>query len=420
MITRSPRWLPGRLMLPVLIFLTACTQTTATEPPPVVQEDFAATVSVTGKLVPAVWTAVGATIGGRVTEVVVSEGDIVAGGDILLQLDDRDAQVAVRRAEAGVRQAEAGVAQAEAALAQLTAGPREEDIAVALAQVAAARAALTQTVEQRDQLWAGRLDANLAAADAEIAAAQAQELTARQVHDELLKCYTVELPDGTKDEVCPTLGTYEERARFQWHAARQALAAAEEGKSVLEPQHWAQLAIAEAGIDAAAEQVTLAEQQAAQVQAPTRPVDLAAAEAAVLQAEAAVTQAEAALEAAALALAHTVVAAPLGGTVGTVDIRIGQYAAPGIPLITLGDLTTLRVETTDLDEIDVGRVVVGQSAVVTFDAVPDRTFDATVTRIAPIAAAGGGGVNYTVVLELAELDPILRWGMTAFVDIETE
>jgi multidrug resistance efflux pump len=272
---------------------------------------------------------------------------------------------------------------------------------------------MTQTVEQRNQLWTGRLDANLAAADAEIAAARSQELTTRQIHDDMMKCKEVELPDGSTKKICPTLGTYEERARFEWHAALAALAAAEANKDVLEPEHWAEAAVAGSAIDAAEEQVALAEAREAQARADVRPVDVAVAQAGV-------AQAKAALAAANLNLDHTVVRAPIAGTVGAVDIRLGQFAAPGTPVITLGDLATLRVETTDLDEIDVGRVVLGQSAVVTFDALPDRTFDAAITHIAPVAASTGGGVNYTVILELDELDPVLRWGMTAFVDITTE
>jgi HlyD family secretion protein len=89
-------------------------------------------------------------------------------------------------------------------------------------------------------------------------------------------------------------------------------------------------------------------------------------------------------------------------------------------LITLGDLSTLRVETTDLDEIDVARVAVGQQADVTFDALPERVFIGRIVRISPMAEPGTGGVNYTVILELDELDPVIRWGMTAFVDIEVE
>jgi hypothetical protein len=57
---------------------------------------------------------------------------------------------------------------------------------------------------------------------------------------------------------------------------------------------------------------------------------------------------------------------------------------------------------------------------IAFDALPDRVFDGLVTRISPMAEPGSGGVHYTVIVELQEMDPVLRWGMTAFVDIETE
>ena len=112
--------------------------------------------------------------------------------------------------------------------------------------------------------------------------------------------------------------------------------------------------------------------------------------------------------------------APFAATIGSVDVRAGELVVSGQPLITLGDLDTLRVETTDLDEIDVVQVAVGQEAAITFDALPDRVITGVVTRISPMAESGSGGVSYTVVLELVEIDPVLRWGMTAFVDIEVE
>jgi HlyD family secretion protein len=113
------------------------------------------------------------------------------------------------------------------------------------------------------------------------------------------------------------------------------------------------------------------------------------------------------------------VRAPFDGTVGMVDVRAGEVVAPGQPLFTVGNLDTLRVETTDLDEIDVVRVSAGQPVSVTFDAFPDKVYTGRVIRISPMAAPGAGGVNYTVIVELDEPDPALRWGMTAFVDIET-
>jgi len=401
------KWLPLVGFLPLaLMVVPACTPSAEPESVPFVQEDYRATVSVTGKLVPATWTTAGATIDGQVTEIPVKESDLVTAGEVLLRLDDRDAAAAVRQAEVALQ-------RVRAELDLLTAGPRDEDLVVAAAQVEAARAALTQTMEQRDQLWTGSVEAHLAAADATIASAQSEELVARQIHDDMMKCYEVEKPDGSIKKICPTLGTYEERARFAWQATLQQLAAAEANKAILEPQHWAQIAIAEAAIDAAQEQLYVAEAQRIRAGTAARPAEIAVAEIGIVQAEAA-------LDAAELALEHTVVRAPTDGTVGAVDIRIGQFAVPGVPLITLGNLTTLQVETTDLDEIDVGRVIPGQQAVVTFDALPDQTFSAEVMRISPMASSAGAGVNYTVVLALGEVDPVLRWGMTAFVDIITE
>jgi multidrug resistance efflux pump len=101
-------------------------------------------------------------------------------------------------------------------------------------------------------------------------------------------------------------------------------------------------------------------------------------------------------------------------------VREGGLVVAGQPLITLGDLDTLRVETTDLDEIDVAKVYVGQQVDVSFDALPEQVFVGTVTRISPMAAPGSGGVNYTVVITLDEVDPAVRWGMTAFVDVVVE
>jgi multidrug efflux pump subunit AcrA (membrane-fusion protein) len=54
---------------------------------------------------------------------------------------------------------------------------------------------------------------------------------------------------------------------------------------------------------------------------------------------------------------------------------------------------------------------------VTFDAVPDRIFAGTVTQVAPVSNADKGSTNYTVDVQVAALDPSLRWGMTAFVNI---
>ena len=73
-----------------------------------------------------------------------------------------------------------------------------------------------------------------------------------------------------------------------------------------------------------------------------------------------------------------------------------------------------------LGEVDVARVKEGQPVRGTFDALPGKTMNGTVTRIAPMSTPGQTAVNYVVTVLLDQIDPALRWGMTAFVDVQVE
>lgn len=80
--------------------------------------------------------------------------------------------------------------------------------------------------------------------------------------------------------------------------------------------------------------------------------------------------------------------APFAGVVAEVNSKLGEYmtpSPPGVampPVIDLIDDRCLYVSA-PIDEVDVARLKVGQSARVLLDAMPGRDFAATVTRIAP-------------------------------------
>jgi multidrug resistance efflux pump len=137
----------------------------------------------------------------------------------------------------------------------------------------------------------------------------------------------------------------------------------------------------------------------------------------VALAEARIANAEAQVAAAKSVLSDLQLAAPFDGVISQVYIHESEWVAPGSPVLLIADLGNLQVETTDLGEIDVAKVNVGDRAVVTFDALPDLSLEGRVVSIAP-KADDGPGVNYPVVLDLSEIPASLRWGMTAFVDIE--
>jgi multidrug resistance efflux pump len=396
----------GLGVLLTAVLLTACGGGAEPTPTPLPEQPFASMVSVTGEVVPAEWTTASAQLGGMALEVVVEPGDEVAAGDLLVRLDPAEAELAVRRAETALQ-------AAQLRLALIESRPRPEEVAVARAQVEATKPGIDQAEARLAQLSAGSLDAEIAAADAQVTRMEIEELVAYEFHEDTMTCVDVEIPGEGKKEVCPLLGPTEEKARFRLQATREELEAARTRYQALIGQQADRLGAVELVVEQAEARQEAAEAQLAQVKAGASPEEIAAAEAAVQQAEAALAQAETALE-------RAEVRASLGGTVGMVQVREHEVVAPGQPLVVIGDLTTLRVETTDLDEIDVARVEVGQAADVTFDALPDQVFVGRVTRISPMAESDGGGVNYTAIVELETLDPQIRWGMTAFVDIEVD
>jgi multidrug resistance efflux pump len=337
---------------------------------------------------------------------LVEPGDEVSVDDPLIRLDAADAQLAVRRAETALE-------AVQARLALLESSPRREDVAVAEARVEAARAGVDQAVARLDQLQSGSLDAEIVAARAQVISLQADELAQDEFHEDTMECFNVNIPGKGKREICPLLGPVEEKARFRLDAIREDLDAAQTRLDALVAQKGDRVRSVEAAVQNAEEQLDAAEAQLAQVKAGAAPEEIAAAEASLQQARAGLEQAR-------VALSRTEVRAPLAGTVGMVQVRENEPVTPGQRLVTIGDLDTLRVETTDLDEIDVARVEIGQSVDVTFDALPDRVFPGRVQRISPQPESDGGAVNYTAIVELEELAPEIRWGMTAFVDIEVE
>lgn len=327
--------------------------------------------------------------GGVVAEVLVKVGDRVEAGQPLIRLEADELRAAVAQAEAGLELARAKLAQAQA-------GARAEEIALAQANLAAAQAALTQAQAERDNLRAGARSEEIAAAQAQLEAAQAQLYYAESVHEAAMSGF----------------GPKEWEARQQREVARANVAGAQARLDLLKAGPTsAQLRAAQAGVDVAAAQVEAAQAQLNLVQAGPRREDLAVLEAGVKQAEATLAQARA-------ALAQTELLAPFAGIVAEVMPEVGEVVAPGAPVIILADLDHWQVETKDLSEVDVVQVQVGQVATVTLDAFPGRSFSGRVSRIALVSSESRGDIVYRITIDLDDPGVPLRWGMTAFVDIQ--
>jgi multidrug efflux pump subunit AcrA (membrane-fusion protein) len=436
------------------------------------QTNFSNIATASGKVVPVQWADLSFENSGQLT-FLVAEGSEVQAGEQLAQLDATNLELAVTEARAAL-------ASAEAQLAQASVGSRTEDIAaaegavmIARGNVASAEAALEQA-KTNAKLAVDTAEATLAQAQGSLEAAQAELARAQaelgriqaDARPEEIAIFQARLaqaealylqPRTTYDDLLrkDARGVPEELARFTMDAARanRDAAAAELALAQAGPAAGdvaagraavagalAQVAIAEAGvqaaevaltqaeaaesdIDIAEAQLQIARGQLAQAEAEKEKIQSGATAEEIAVLESRVTQSEAALAQAESALAKATLVAPFDGTVGSVyqkegEIVIGGFG--GTPVLALGNLGDLRVETTDLNEVDAAQVGVGSFVSLTFDALPGIVTEGEVVRLAPMAADGQGGTNFTAIIELDSPPEALRWGMTAFVDIELD
>ncbi|MGE5140256.1 MAG: efflux RND transporter periplasmic adaptor subunit, partial [Rudaea sp.] len=179
--------------------------------------------------------------------------------------------------------------------------------------------------------------------------------------------------------------------------------------------------IAKANFDKASklDQTAIAQAQAGVTQAKStldlkqkgpRTEDIAVAESRLKQAQTGLEQAQA-------ALAKARLTAPFEGVITSLSFRPGEIVQAGVPGATLGDLSQLYVETTDMDEFGAARIKPGQLAHISVNAFDDKQLTGKVARIANQSVTlATGDISYVVDVALDNQDPDLRWGMTVKVE----
>ncbi len=88
------------------------------------------------------------------------------------------------------------------------------------------------------------------------------------------------------------------------------------------------------------------------------------------------------------------------------------------PAVSIVNLSNLQVDVT-VAEVDLPKIKAGQPAQVTFDALPGKTYNGTVKEIGPAGTITQGVVNYPVTVALDEPDQSVKPGMTANLNIVT-
>ena len=390
----------------------------------------AESIAVSGALRGLVETSVGAQTSGRVARLLVREGDRVKKGQTLAQLDDAVLQAELRQAREAVSTALTQRAQADDAIgtaqAQLTLAARPalasdlarvraetaQNVAVAQARLAGANQRLAElqrgdTLEQRQQIEAQVEQARAALNLAEKDLTRQRELSRQGA----IAAATLDVAETTRSVARKTLDNLLARQKQQAVGAR------------VED-------IAQAQADIRADDATITgaratgEAQLRSLLAIPRAEDVSLAQNRVREAQRAraladdrCRESQSALEVTRRRLGDAVVTAPFDGTVTKIVTEAGGVTAPNQPLVRLVRAGRPEIRA-DLDEKYLGKIRVGQDAVVTADAFPGQKVQARIREIGAQIDTDRGTVE-------VRLDPLstpawLRPSQTLSVNILTE
>lgn len=128
--------------------------------------------------------------------------------------------------------------------------------------------------------------------------------------------------------------------------------------------------------------------------------------------------AQAQVDAAQAGLSSYILAAPFDGVIADVNAEAGEQVGSETRVVSLVDTSSWVVETTDITELEVVNLAVGQRVTFMADALPGISMSGVVTEISASSILQGGDVIYTVRIAAEEVDPRVRWGMTVEVVFE--
>ena len=141
-------------------------------------------------------------------------------------------------------------------------------------------------------------------------------------------------------------------------------------------------------------------------------------------ARAQLVRAEVFLENARIALDDTSVRSPIAGTVISRPAEVGQVITSptsavggGTLLMEMADLDNVRVRAL-IDEIDIGKISIGQEVTLKVSAYRDKKFVGVVSKIEPMSRVDQNVTTFPVLIDIENKDNLLLIGMNTDVEIE--
>ncbi len=286
---------------------------------------------------------------GRIREITVREGDEVKAGQVIAVLDDEQLRAKEEQATSAVRQAEARVRWSQQQISVLEAELEQSRLGTDQAQLDA------EGKVRQAEAQVAQSEAQLAQAESEYKKAKSDE-----------ERYTALAASG---DIPEQKGSH---ARTAAEAQAAAVRAARK-----------QVDVARAALTSA--KATLANPAIRSTEGARVRQQIAQAQSDISAAQAEMSRAQAQLSEAQANRKDLQIVAPIDGTVATRSAEPGEVVAPGTPVLTLVNLSTVYLRGF-VPEGEIGRVRAGQRAEVFLDSAPDKAIEAVVSRIDPEAS----------------------------------
>lgn len=381
-------------------------------------------VTASGEIRPIQSTNLTSEVQGRIEEIYVKEGDQVTKGQPLVRLDptqlqsSTDAQLAsLQTAQNEIQVSQSQVVAAQNQLSQAQQGLNAQEAAINTAQqgLASTREGVNRA---RQEIVAAQTDVDRAQVELNAANREAKR-SAELVESGVVSRLEY---DQAKDRV------------------ENAQVALRNAKSRLQSQEIA-VKTAQSQVNEAVARVNearaRASQQAIAVKDARRGVDTANLGVGSTQSRA--NQQAAILRGQQTQRGKTLQVAPINGVIAEIPSKVGTFAVASLSstaLMTIADMSTVNIEV-KVDEAEIDKVAVGQSAKIEVDAFRDKIIDGEVTQKTPLAlgksqTTGGLSTNinvqeakeFRVVIQLKnvpdDLHDSLRPGMSATATINTK
>ncbi len=355
-------------------------------------------------------------VNGTVRSSSVSVGSRVVVGQVLVSLD----QSALY---ADLLKAQANVASEEARLEELKKGSKPEDIAVSETEVANAKLTLEDAEKNLqnkvvdvvnnniDQFFSNPKTTNpqfnLAVNDTQL---KNNITNGRYVVESIIQSWTASNIDKNLPEVVKLLDNVALAVNSQSSSSGVSQTTLDAYRASVSSAR-STITTARETLNSSRSKLALAEKNLSLKKSGSTPEVIKAQEAKILQNQAQVESVQAQLN-------KMTLRSPQNGVVTKQDAKVGEIVTPGKVVVTVISDSDLEIES-NVSEVSIGKVMVGNEVVITFDAFPGETFSGKVSYIEPGETIVDGVVNYKVTVAFSEKYPQIKSGLTSRLELIT-